>query len=145
MKTTLDRRDFIKHGAVVAASLAGVGSLGNVSAIEPIARNGEPKFKFSLAAYSYRSLLSGDSPKLSMADFVDDCAKMGLEGTELTSYYFPADATPEYLRSLKKHCFQLGLDVSGTAVGNDFGHADEAKRKEQIEHVKKWVELLNWT
>ena len=59
-------------------------------AIEPFVRQ-SPKFKFSLAAYSYRDLLAGDPPQLTLFDFVTDCARFGLEGTELTSYYFPAD------------------------------------------------------
>jgi sugar phosphate isomerase/epimerase len=76
-----------------------------------------------------------------MHDFISDCAKFGLEGTELTSYYFPKDVTADYLASLKQHCFTLGLDVSGTAIGNDFGHSeDDSKRADQIQHVKTWVD-----
>ena len=81
----------------------------------------ESKFKFSLAAYSYRQLLSGESPKLTLFDFVDDCAKFGLEGTELTSYYFPKQLSNDYIARLRRRCFRQGLDVSGTAIGNDFG------------------------
>jgi sugar phosphate isomerase/epimerase len=65
---------------------------------------------------------------------------MQLEGTELTSYYFPRPVTPEYLRQIKQECFHLGLDVSGTAVGNDFGHPPGAKRQQQIDQVKRWVD-----
>jgi len=103
-------------------------------------RNGEPKFKFSLAAYSYRKLLQGKTAELTVADFIDDCAKMQLEGTELTSYYFPEPVTPEYLRQLKHQCFRLGLGVSGTAVGNDFGIPPGEKRDEQIAHLKHWID-----
>ncbi|HQU45338.1 MAG TPA: TIM barrel protein, partial [Pirellulales bacterium] len=110
------------------------------AAIEPVRRTDKPKFKFSLAAYSYRELLTGQSPKLTLADFIDDCAKMGLEGTELTSYYFPAEPTPEYLRQLKHQTFLLGLDISGTAVGNDFCHPPGDERKTQIAKVKQWVD-----
>src|SRR5688500_2785526 len=108
----IDRRQFL--GASVAATAAAVHpSLGRpAAAIEPIARNGQPKFKFSLAAYSYRSLLSGDSPKLTLKDFIEDCAKFGLEGTELTSYYFPKSTDEGYVRTLRRQCFRLGLDVS---------------------------------
>ena len=111
-------------------------------AIEPIQRNGTSFFKYSLAAYSYRDLLNAKSPseKLTLADFVADCAKMGLEGTELTSYYFPKDPSPEYLRDLSQQCFLLGLDVSGTAVGNDFCHPPGEKRDAEIAHVKQWVD-----
>ncbi len=110
------------------------------TAIEPIARNGSAKFKFSLAAYSYRDLLSGAAPQLTLADFIDDCAKMELDGTELTSYYFPTPTTDDYLVQLKQQCFKLGLDVSGTAVGNDFGFAPGKEREQQILLVKQWID-----
>ena len=79
------RRQFL-HGS----SLAGVGLVGHAlsarpaSAIEPIERLDGAKFKFSLAAYSYRDLLKGSPAKLTLSDFVHDCAKMNLDGTELT-------------------------------------------------------------
>jgi sugar phosphate isomerase/epimerase len=142
MQLPIDRRDFLR-GCSLASATAAVGAFsfaGSARAIEPITRNGTPKFKFSLAAYSYRSLLQGKDAKLKMADFINDCAQMGLEGTELTSYYFPQDVTSEYLRRLKQQCFQLGLDVSGTAVGNDFGHQEGEARQKQIAHVKQWVD-----
>ena len=45
------------------------------------------------------------------------------------------------MRTLRRRCFQLGLDVSGTAVGNDFGLPAGSKRQEQIELVKRWVDF----
>ncbi|HTN75837.1 MAG TPA: sugar phosphate isomerase/epimerase family protein [Pirellulaceae bacterium] len=131
---SLNRRDFLFSTS--AAALAGSVAHG----IEPIARNGKAKFKFSLAAYSYRALFAAKEDKLTLSDFISDCAKFGLEGTELTSYYFPTPTTPDYLRSLRKQCFQLGLDVSGTAVGNDFGFPPGEKRMEQIALVKRWID-----
>jgi len=134
MTQTFQRREFL-HG------LAGWAALSSVlPAIEPLTRNGQPKFKFSLAAYSYRSLLTGANPTLTLADFVRDCARFGLEGTELTSYYFPNPTTPEYLREIKRLCFQLGLDISGTAVGNDLCHPPGETRDQQIALVKRWVD-----
>ncbi len=65
---------------------------------------------------------------------------MQLEGTELTSYYFPADVTPDELRRLKQLAFQLGLDISGTAVGNDFCHPPGEARDKQIAPGENWVD-----
>jgi sugar phosphate isomerase/epimerase len=135
----LNRRQLLAFSSAAALS----GLVSRAGAIEPVIRNGRPKFKFSLAAYSYRSLLQGrqgSQPELTLKDFIDDCAKMGLEGTELTSYYFPPDTTPEYVRSLRRHAFRLGLDVSGTAIGNEFGHPPGEKRAAEIAKTKKWIE-----
>lgn len=144
----MNRRNFMQASGAIAAGLATCNVLSaNVDsapkAIDPIARNGKPFFKYSLAAYSYRRLLlpSGDKPaELQLSDFISDCAEFQLQGTELTSYYFPSAVTPGYLRQLRKQCFQLGLDVSGTAVGNDFGFPEGEERRKQIEGVKRWIE-----
>lgn len=135
----LSRRSFVQS-TVAAGVIAGAG-ISPLRAIEPIARNGKAKFKFSLAAYSYRDLLTGEAPKLTMADFVSDCAKFGLEGTELTSYYFPKNVTHDDLRAIAKQCFRLGLDVSGAAVGNDFGLPAGPERLQQIGMVKQWIDF----
>ena len=140
MQRSFDRRTFLTGCSVATAWAAVSSTSSSAHAAEPVTRNGEAKFKFSLAAYSYRKLLQGKEPELTMSDFIDDCAKMQLEGTELTSYYFPTPATPEYLRSLKQQCFRLGLDVSGTAVGNDFGYPPGEKRDEQIASLKQWID-----
>ena len=140
------RREFLRRSAFgcggLATALTAVWTGRAARAIEPIKRNGKSFFKFSLAAYSYRDLLNAKPPKtkLTLEDFISDCAKMGLEGTELTSYYFPEQPTNEYLRHLKQHCFRLGLDVSGTAVGNDFCHPAGEARDRELEHVKRWVD-----
>lgn len=149
MNALHSRRRFLRHAgatALLTSSVGGMAGAGwpacsvSASLSEPIPRNGTAKFKFSLAAYSYRSLLQGKSPQFDLFQFIDDCARFGLEGTELTSYYFPAEIKPQYLRQLKRHAFRLGLSISGTAVRNDFGTKDPAKRLQDIEHVKRWIE-----
>jgi sugar phosphate isomerase/epimerase len=140
MHRSFDRRRFLQTCSIASVAAATGLAENESSGVEPIVRNGASKFKFSLAAYSYRKLLQGKTAELTVADFIDDCAKMQLEGTELTSYYFPSPTTPEYLRALKQQCFRLGLDVSGTAVGNDFGLPPGEKRDEQIAHLKHWID-----
>src|SRR6059058_2682350 len=137
----LHRRQFLQSSAALATSAA---LARQTAAIEPIQRNGQPKFKFSLAAYSYRELLlpkQGKEPLLTLKDFIDDCARFGLEGTELTSYYFPKETTADYLHTLRRQCFRLGLDVSGTAIGNEFGHPAGEKRNAEIAKTKQWIDF----
>ncbi len=144
MQSPINRREILKTSATVAAAGA-VSTLGSAlgpiaAAIEPIVRNGSPKFKFSLAGYSYRNLLLGDSAELTFDDFIEDCAKMNLDGTELTSYYFPTSPTADYFRKLRQHCFRLGLDISGTAIRNDFSHPAGPEREKEIASTKQWID-----
>jgi sugar phosphate isomerase/epimerase len=77
---------------------------------------------------------------MDLFDFVNLAADMKLDAVELTSYYFPADVDDEYLHRLKQHAFVLGLDVSGTSVGNDFCVPPGPERDKQMALVRTWVD-----
>lgn len=137
------RRRFLTQAALGAAGGLLVSGFKPASAIEPLNRSHGPKFKFSLAAYSYRELFKAgkDQPPVStLEEFIVDCAKMNLDGVELTSYYFPKDLSDEYLHARRRQAFRLGLDISGTAVGNDFCHPPGQARDDAMSLVKKWVD-----
>src|SRR5262245_42490914 len=127
------RRRFLQ---AAAASLA---LTSPAAAIDPISRPGKPHIRLSIAGYSYRKYLDLKKPAMTYDEFIDHAAAMDLAAVELTAYYFP-DTTPDYLAHLKGRCTRLGLDISGTAVGNNFASADPAKRKEQMKYVRDWVE-----
>ena len=130
------RRDWL------AACAAGALCAPALHGIDPIARTGPSKLKLSLAAYSFRQWLDlkkKKSPGMTLADFIDFAAAQNIDAVELTAYYF-AETTPEYLAALKARATRLGLDVSGTAVGNNFCTPDPAKLKAELASVKAWVE-----
>jgi len=77
---------------------------------------------------------------MTLEDFLQKGVEMGLNGVELTAYYFKT-TEDEYLNHIKRQAYLLGLDIAGTAVGNNFCRADEAERAEQIEMVKNWVDI----
>src|SRR5262249_54447371 len=108
-------------------------------AIEPVRRSGKSHIRLSIAAYGYRQYLDLKKPTMTYDDFIDTAAGMDLDAVEFTEYYFP-QTSPEYLARLKGRCTRLGLDVSGTAISNDFCVSDPAKLKEQIAKVKAWAE-----
>lgn len=136
----ISRRSFVAGLTTLAAASAS----GKLSAAEPPERNGQTHMKLSLAAYSFNRFLSrpgrGQKGEMTLDDFVEFCAKLNLDGTELTSYYFPENVTNEYLLHLKEKTFRLGLDVSGTAIGNDFCLAPGEKRDSQISLCKSWID-----
>jgi sugar phosphate isomerase/epimerase len=145
MSQRITRREALTRAAVAAGTVAVASLPSPAPAIEPIARNGKAKFKFSLAAYSYRDLLTSKSgsPALTLDDFIADCAKMQLDATELTSYYFPDPVTDEYLHHIKSLTFRLGLDISGTSTRNDFCVPKGADRDKELAYCKRWVDYAD--
>ncbi len=132
---TLSRRQFLAASAVPLLATT-------AAAIEPIRRTGKPHLRLSLAAYSYRQYLDlkkQPKPDMNLEDFADLAAANELDAIEPTAYYF-ADTSPAYLAKLKARCTRLGLDISGTAVGNDFCHPEADKLKAQLKYVKDWTE-----
>jgi len=138
------RRQFF-HAALAAGAGAVLGST-TAPAIEPIKRNGKSRIRLSVAGYSYRKYLDlkiKPQPPMTLFDMADLAAQMDLDAIEPTAYYFP-ETTTDYLARLKGKCSRLGLDVSGTAVGNNFCVSDPSKLKEQIASVKKWTEISSF-
>ena len=95
--------------------------------------------RLGCAAYSYRDYLK-EGGGMTLEAFVDECARLGLDGVELTSYYFAAPITNARLHELKRHCFRRGMHVLGTAVGSNFAQAEEAARRAQVRMTCEWID-----
>lgn len=94
--------------------------------------------KLSCCAYSFRQHLQ--TGQMTLEQFVRKCADMGLDGVELTAYYFPT-TDEAYLHRLKRFVFLQGLDISGTAVGNNFCQPDPEAREQQVALVRRWIDV----
>ena len=133
------RRRFLQTSLAAAGGFASPGACGRHRADppqRPLAR------ALSLAAYSFRQYLElrqKPRPTMTLEDFVDFVAGQPLDAVELTAYYFP-QTTRAYLAELKGRCTRLGLDVSGTAVGNNFCTPNAERLRTQIADVKRWIE-----
>ena len=134
-----NRRDFLGMAAlgVVACTVARPGT---ADAIEPIGRTRPSHLKLSLAAYSYRDYLTGPKKRMDLFGFLNLAADLAVDAVEPTSYYFPQDVNTDYLNRLKQRAFLLGLDISGTAVTNDFCVPPGPNRDKELQHVRTWID-----
>jgi len=139
MEARLDRRHFLLSSGVAAVGAAAL-SARQTGAAEPLQRKTPSRLKLGCCAYSFRQYLSGKERTMSLEDFIGLCAEWGLDGAELTSYYFDAQ-TPEYCHRLRRACFLAGLDVSAGAVGNSFAVPPGEARQKQVALVSQWVDL----
>ncbi len=152
MNTNLSRRGFLRAALGTTLGVAVLQQIGltPAQAIEPFRRNGRSRMRLSLAAYSFRQYFktatkaSGTRregrPLITLEDFIEYCADRGCDATELTSYYFPPKFGPDYLLKLKRLAFLRGIEISGSAVGNNFVLPKGPERDQQIAYVKEWVD-----
>lgn len=167
------RRNFLRKAALAAGAVALPWNLPvPARANAPIDRPHGPRMKLSLAAYSLRSKLATNptdeelgKAEMTLDGFIDYCASLGLDGTELTGYYFPKsvqetpiyrtddvpaenpeqrqaqlDTAVEQLNSLKNRAHRLGLDITGTAIGNNFCVPEGPEWVSQINLCKDWID-----
>lgn len=123
--------------------------LSSISSYTALAQNlkREAQFKMSLNAYSFNDVLTGKIknekyPNFTLLDLVDWCSTQHIEAIDIIGYYlpgYPNVPTDEYIYNLKKKCFKLGIDISGTGIRNNFADPDPAVRAADVERAKKWI------
>lgn len=94
--------------------------------------------KLSCAGYTFNSYFREKG--LALEKYADFCAEIGLDGVELTQYYFPETST-RYLNNLKRHLFRCGLELAGTAIGGAFCLATAEERQKHVAFVKEWLDI----
>ncbi len=94
--------------------------------------------KLSCAGYTFNTYFRQKG--LSLERYIDVCAEMGLDGVELTQYYFP-ETGQKYLMERKRQLLLRGLELAGTAIGGSFCLATEEERKKHIEFTKEWLDI----
>lgn len=94
--------------------------------------------RLSCAGYTFNTYFNERG--LTLERYVDICADMGLDGVELTQYYFP-ETGRAYLNQLKRQLLRRGLSLAGAAIGGSFCLAKPEERKQHIELTKEWLDI----
>jgi sugar phosphate isomerase/epimerase len=120
-------------------------------AIDAIKRPGKSNLSLGLAAYSFRDSFQwmrdkeqkpkDGKPPMSILDFVDWCADHAVPGAELTSYFFPPTDLEAYCLEVRRRAYLRGVQICGTAVGNNFALPKGPKLDAEIAYTKKWIDL----
>lgn len=137
------RRNFL--GLVGTAPLAlSLLPLTGATAAENGAVSGalESHLRLSLNCYSFNVPLR--EGRMNLFDVLRWCAENNVDGIDPTGYYFPGyPEVPdnEYIARFRREAFLMGIDITGTGVRNDFTQTDPARRKADVELVKKWLEV----
>jgi sugar phosphate isomerase/epimerase len=147
----IPRRRFLKQSTALPVGVA-LGHLplaDRAAASEPSPPGGlGAKIKLSVNAWSYNvplyKYIRGESGGMSLFDMLHECARLDVDAVDPTGYFFPGyPDVPKttFLNMFKRRAFQLGLDISGTGIRNDFATADKAKRTTDVALAKQWIEV----
>jgi len=94
--------------------------------------------KISCAGYTFNTYFREKG--LTLEKYIDICADMGVDGVELTQYYFP-ETGASYLNELKRRMFRHGLELAGTAIGGSFCLPTAPERAKHIAFTKEWLDI----
>lgn len=141
------RRHFLRSIGLSTAGLTLVAGHARAANEKPHKPKPRPRFKTSLAAYSFRDHLPnyrGKTPPgktaMDMAGFLDHCATLDIDAAEITSYFLPHPCPRELALELRRQAHTLGLDISGGAIGNNFSFPDGPELDAQMAYTARWIE-----
>jgi sugar phosphate isomerase/epimerase len=148
MNSYTSRRTFFRRLASASCAAVALPSLKSSAALEPMKRVGGPYLKTGLNVYSFLELLTANgtdpSKGLDLFAVCDFAAKQNFDAVDLTGYFFPGyPKAPDdrYINRMKRYTHDLGLDISGTGVRNDFATADKEVRSAGVQLTKEWIEV----
>ncbi|WEK20244.1 MAG: sugar phosphate isomerase/epimerase [Candidatus Pedobacter colombiensis] len=99
--------------------------------------------KTSLNAYSFNKNITV-SKTMTLSQMLDFAAEQNFDAIDITAYFFPGYPkvpSDEVINNVKRRAFELGLDISGTGVKNDFANPDPAVRAADVKLVKEWIDV----
>jgi sugar phosphate isomerase/epimerase len=146
MENRIPRRSFLKSAGVAAAVGSGRFAPDRRVLEEASLRSdaldmpNTPRLFSGCCAYSFDKHLHHGS--MTMEDFILKGVELGLDGVDITVYYLKS-TDPAYLTSLRHLAFKNGVPFSGTACGASMVQADQAKRDQALDAIKKWVDVTD--
>ena len=126
------RRTFLKTAALGAMALT-----AKTSAAEKTASIQQAKPKLGISTYSYWHFRE---PKVPVQTVIEKAAALGVNGVDILHRQMDSEDRG-YLQKLKRTAFVNGVDLICLSIHQDFVDPSAEKRKENVEHTKKCIEL----
>lgn len=127
----MDRRIWLQTAIAGAAALTAQGA-------DESAGSRKPRLRTAICAYSYRQALQ--SGKLKYEDLVRLAVDFGVDGLDLTVYWFP-NTDDSFLLPLKGLAYRNGVEIYSISVRTDMCRPTAELREKEAAEVKKWVDV----
>ena len=141
-----DRRSFLALSGAAAAAAIATPRTARAHAPDPgtervpgQAAGSKPRRNpIGISTYSYWRF--NDDSKLAIEDCILRSAEFGFDGVEILHMQMPQEDNA-YLQMLKSTAHREGLCLMGFSTHQSFIFTDAAKRKENVEHTNKCIEI----
>ena len=129
------RRDFLKSAGFSAAAVCGRGKTANAQEKATASTRPNP---IAVSTYSFWRFNKGQ--KLPIEDCIEKAGAMGFDGVDVLHIQMTSEENG-YLQNLKRRAMINGLDLCGMSIHQGFVSPDKDKRKKNINHTIKCLEL----
>lgn len=77
---------------------------------------------------------------MNLSDWFDFAAELGLDGADLSVVHLKS-TDADYLRGLRMHAEDLGIDIAMVVTYADFTHPDAAERARQVDVLRHYIDV----
>ena len=96
------------------------------------------RLRTAICAYSYRDPLGKKT--MTYRDIVDIAVDTGVDGLDLTVYWFPSTGK-DFLLPLKRHAFTNGVEIYSISVRSDMCRPTAEERAKEFASLKNWIDV----
>ncbi len=124
--------------AAGALAASGVGRTAAAVLSQPATRaTSAPPWHIGVSTYSFWHF---KDDRVEVADCIDRAAEMGFDGVEILHQQMSGE-NDAYLQDLKRRAHASGMCLMGFSIHQGFVYPDADKRKANIEHTRRCIEL----
>lgn len=122
----------------VGVAAAGIGAAAGLMERETSAAHAPGRsVKLGISTYSYWHFRP---PKVAIETVIEKASALGVEGVDILHRQLESEER-SYLQKLKRTAFVNGIDLICLSIHQDFVDPDREKRRKEIEHTKRCIEL----
>lgn len=99
------------------------------------------RLRTSICAYSFRKAL--EAGKLQYADLVDMAIEHGIDGLDLTVYWFPQKDLEKFLTALRLKAYKNAVEIPSIAIRSNLCRENERDRRQEAAWLMHWVDVAD--
>jgi sugar phosphate isomerase/epimerase len=126
---------------MLSPAAAGANVVPWASAAAPRASGGSARIRSALCAYTYREQLA--SGKMTYEDLVDVAVEHGIDGLDLTVYWFPKTGLDEHLLSLRRKAYLSAIEIPAIAIRSNLCRRDDQQQQMEAAWLSRWIDAAN--